>query len=207
METIYFSFHGNRLKLYKLRGDYFALAQDISKFFNIDKKYFLFIASKNKNEYTKKDRIVLNKAEFISIFVNIPIKRPTEIYAFGISAVMALSFRINKGDIAPKMSKEVVKGTSQMFKDMRKTLQVSNELKELKQKCTKAIVELEIARSNIPKDNNDIYEKMNNDINEAFDRVHQLDNLIDKNASKIKKLLEDLPENMRNVFFNPDWEK
>ncbi|MCB4791830.1 MAG: hypothetical protein LHV68_08080 [Elusimicrobia bacterium] len=68
METKYFSFQGKKLKLYKVRGDYYAIDIDVAEFFGVDKKYLLFTASKHKAKYLKNDKIVLNKKEVADIF-------------------------------------------------------------------------------------------------------------------------------------------
>jgi len=50
METKYFSFRGRRLKMYRLRGDFYALDADVADFFEVAKKYLLATASRNKAE-------------------------------------------------------------------------------------------------------------------------------------------------------------
>jgi hypothetical protein len=207
MKTTYFSFQGKKLKMYKIRDDFYALDSDIAAYFQVNKKYLLSVSSRNKVEYKEPDKILLDKTEQENIKKETPYPKTARIFAFNLSGIMTLSFGINKGPIASKMSIEVVKETTSKIKEMRRIQELCDKVKKQKNELTGMIVELEIARNRIPRENHDKYEIMYNGINEILDSMHLFDKQLDIQTEKINKLIESCPEPTRSLLFNPAWDK
>jgi hypothetical protein len=206
METKYFSFQGRKLKLYKLRDDFYALDRDIAAFFEVEKKYLLFAASKNITENKENDIIFLDKTERKNILKETKYPRTAKIFAFNLSAIMTLSFGVNKGPVAHKISIAVVQETTKKIKEMRQIQKLAEKVKKDKNILTKMIVELEIVRKRIAKENTSEYEKINSEVNEKLDAMHLIDKELDLQTEKINKLITACPEPMKSLLFDPAWD-
>ena len=203
---MYFSFQGKKLRLYKLRGDFYALDTDVAAFFGVEKKYLLFVASKHKEEHHKNSKILLTKDEREGTIDQTKSSKPTKTVAFSVLGVMTLSSYV-KSEVAYKMSVEVVRQSTSRIEEMQRAKRVSEKIKNQKKALIKTIVAMEIAKNRIPEENHDEYEKLYKGINEAIDEAHLMDRVLDLQLIEVNRVIEKCPEPFRSLFFDPAWDK
>ncbi|MCB4791829.1 MAG: hypothetical protein LHV68_08075 [Elusimicrobia bacterium] len=65
------------------------------------------------------------------------------------------------------------------------------------------MVKLELTRNKVPKETLNTYENLFEDINTVLTNIREIASSIEPEVIKVNNLLEGLPEDMRNILFNP----
>jgi hypothetical protein len=198
METKYFSFSGRRLKLYQLNGDFYAIDVDIAAFFQVPKKQLLLTATRSRAEFTPGDKITLTKTE--RALFKIP--PAGKVIAFNMTGLMHLAFKLHKNDIANAVSVEVIRETSKVFGQMKRTLSIANKIEDIKKSCTKLLIEMEIMQSRVHTDDRDAFMRYKETISETLSQACENSAAIKGDVEKVKGLLKTMPSAFSTIFFN-----
>lgn len=86
---------------------------------------------------------------------------------------------------------------------MREILNASEKIKKLQRYYTRLMVKLELTRNKVPKETLNTYENLFEDINTVLTNIREIASSIEPEVIKVNNLLEGLPEDMRNILFNP----
>jgi len=198
-EVKYISYKGKRLALYLLRSNYYALDRDIAAFFDVDKGYLLWAASRNKVQSVHRAKIELEKVEWTKLGVY---KWPKEkIYGFSLAGIMVIALCINRGDMCRKLTVEFMKESAKLIAKMSSIINYVKFWKEFQNDLNKAIVAHELSRNSLPPKETANFEAQVGVYAKILQDAKSLDDYSKEKLMAIKHFVKDMPPAMRELMF------
>ncbi|MFH1562951.1 MAG: hypothetical protein ABIF11_05990 [Nitrospirota bacterium] len=108
MTNEYISFEGRRLRVHRYKSQIFAIDRDVAGFFGVTLKYLKFITNINKKYMTSgsSQKVTRDIFEYIKKCDN-SIEKSYYVYSF--EGIIELAFKINRSDIAARLSVWVIR--------------------------------------------------------------------------------------------------